>query len=273
MLNAVIIILREVLEASLLTSVLLAISQILSIRRRWIFPALGIGLLGAGLFAYFYDVISDGLDGRGQELSNSFMLLMVVVALVLICVRTAKYRAQGFVQGKGFGPSKWLLISAVSIASIREGAEIFLYASGFFDSLSSFLPIFVGGTLGAGIGLSIGALVYFFLVSVPKKAWFRLSLGTLTLVSAGMSAQVGLNLMQAGLLASRRPLWDSSRLLPETSLLGQLLYATLGYESSPSAIQFGFYLLPVLSVALSVALIKRGTRDRKGPISPEKGLG
>ncbi len=47
MLVSVIIFLREVLEASLLISIFLAISYQLGLSRKWIFYGMGIGLLGA----------------------------------------------------------------------------------------------------------------------------------------------------------------------------------------------------------------------------------
>lgn len=218
---------------------------------------MGIGILGAGLFAYYFGAISDWLDGVGQEISNAGLLLMVVIFLIGICVWIAKYSEYSASQNKPFGPIKALLIGAVSIAVIREGAEIFVYVQGFFDSLESFLPIFVGGSIGAGIGLSIGALIYYLLINLPRRAWLHLTLAVLTLIAAGMSSQVALNLIQAGWLPSQMPIWDTSRVLPETSVLGQLLYASLGYEATPNAIQIGFFVAPIVSVVVSVAHIRR----------------
>jgi len=197
------------------------------------------------------------------------MLLMVVISLTIICIRVTRYQEKEVPQIRHFGSLKWLLIAAVSIASIREGAEIFLYASAFSDSLDSFMPVFVGGALGGGIGLSVGALVYFLLVSLPKKAWLALSLTILSLVAGGMSAQVGLNFIQIGWLPSQSPLWNTSGVLPETSLIGQLLYATLGYEASPSAIQLGFYSLPILSILFSLRLMNRGGQNKARPLDPK----
>ncbi|RKZ92375.1 MAG: hypothetical protein DRQ40_08810 [Gammaproteobacteria bacterium] len=56
--NSVIIILREVLEAALIISVLLAISQQLKVSRQWLFFALFIGLTGASVYAAHIEFVS-----------------------------------------------------------------------------------------------------------------------------------------------------------------------------------------------------------------------
>ncbi|MFA5549165.1 MAG: hypothetical protein WDA10_11530, partial [Porticoccaceae bacterium] len=63
-------------------------------------------------------------------------------------------------------------------------------------------------------------------------------------------------LIQSDWLPGGAILWDSSALLPEDSLAGQLFYALVGYEASPSLTQAiayggGFGLLASLMVAAS----------------------
>ena len=47
LINSVILVLREVLEAALMISVLLAVSGFLQVRLRWVYFALGVGLASA----------------------------------------------------------------------------------------------------------------------------------------------------------------------------------------------------------------------------------
>ncbi len=54
-------------------------------------------------------------------------------------------------------------------------------------------------------------------------------------------------------------LWDSSAFLPEDGLLGQLLYAMVGYEASPAPVQVAIYLL-----SLSLMLLALFLRYRAG---------
>jgi high-affinity iron transporter len=78
----------------------------------------------------------------------------------------------------------------------------------------------------------------------------------LALVAAGMASQVVVYLMQGGMVESQLPVWDSSGWIPETSVAGQLLYALLGYEATPTSKQLGLYGV-TLVVFLLVIVIAR----------------
>lgn len=86
MLVTVIIFLREVLEAALILSVLLAVSFQFKLSRKWIFPALSIGFLGATISAYFLGDISNLLEGTGQEVMNSTLLITMCFLINIICI-------------------------------------------------------------------------------------------------------------------------------------------------------------------------------------------
>jgi high-affinity iron transporter len=121
----------------------------------------------------------------------------------------------------------------------------------------------MGSVIGASIGISIGALIYYFVISLSYRQSLVLGIGLLALVAAGMLSQAVLLLIQADWLPSQLPIWDSSGWLPETSVTGQLLYALIGYEATPSALQASFYfgglLLLLLVVAITVGFRKRST--------------
>ena len=56
---------------------------------------------------------------------------------------------------------------------------------------------------------------------------------------------------QADFISSQSALWDSSFIVDERSLFGQLLYALIGYESTPSFVQVVCYVVSVLLAAFS----------------------
>jgi high-affinity iron transporter len=70
----------------------------------------------------------------------------------------------------------------------------------------------------------------------------------LALFGGNMLAQAALNLIQADWLQAGPRLWDSSAWLPEHSVPGRLLYALVGYESSPATAQAVSYVAGVLAV-------------------------
>ena len=81
MLDAVIIVLRETLEASLLVSFLFVFSNYFTVNKNWMYFAsvLGIGL--AILVATELPYVSDLLDGTGQELL--FFCVLITLSLLI----------------------------------------------------------------------------------------------------------------------------------------------------------------------------------------------
>ena len=70
--SAVIIILREMLEAALLVSVLLAYAKSQNRSFRWLPISLLTGLTGAFFITYNLNTVTNMFDGIGQEILNVF---------------------------------------------------------------------------------------------------------------------------------------------------------------------------------------------------------
>ena len=68
-----------------------------------------------------------------------------------------------------------------------------------------------------------------------------------------MLLQAGKMLIQADILPDGQ-LWDSSALLSEESLSGQLLYALAGYEATPAPAQLVLYLFGAACMAAVMLL-------------------
>jgi high-affinity iron transporter len=73
----------------------------------------------------------------------------------------------------------------------------------------------------------------------------------LAIIVAGLSLQAVSLLLQVDLLPSRPPLWDSSSIISEQSLSGQLLYALIGYEATPTL----WHVIAYTSVMLVIVSI------------------
>ena len=84
-------------------------------------------------------------------------------------------------------------------------------------------------------------LIYYFVAALSGRMAWIVGLGLLSLVAAGMLSQAVLLLIQADWLPSQLPLWDSSDWLSESFVTGQLLYALIGYEATPTGLQASFY--------------------------------
>ncbi|MEZ5540606.1 MAG: hypothetical protein R3F42_01030 [Pseudomonadota bacterium] len=237
LLTSVIIVLREVLEAALLISILSALSVAHGIRRGWIGWALLCGMTAAVGLGYGIDTVSAWFDGVGQEVSSAVLQFGIYALLLLLLVLLGRPGAGGR-EIRLWGV---LMAAVVALALTREGFEVLVYVLGFAGSLKQLLVVLLGSAIGAGIGISIGALIYYLLRSLPRLPAQALGLVLVVLVAAGLLSQAALLLIQADWLPAQLPLWDSSALIGEDTVTGQLLYAMIGYEATPTAIQAGFY--------------------------------
>jgi high-affinity iron transporter len=274
MLSAVILVLREVVEAALIISLLLALTYNLRLTRRWSLVAFIGGCIGSWLLAKYAYAIAGAFDGVGQELLNNLIYLVVIVCVYCICVitlplvfvrRTPSEGASGVMQPLGLSASVrsilfGLLIITVSLPMAREGSEIYIYLSSFTAQPDALSSVLLGGAIGAGIGLSLGAIAYYAFIFCPDKIFLPIFFITISLIIGGLSMQIVKAFMQIGWLESEAPLWDSSWLVSEVSLTGELLYALIGYEAKPTLLQVLVYSLTVIPVPL--LLLWYGIRAR-----------
>ena len=257
LLTSVIIVLREVLEASLLISILLALSGVLGISRRWIGWALGFGMAGAFAYSFGVATVSDWFDGVGQEVVSATLQLLIYLFLLLFALLALREPAARRMNG---GQLMLIMAATVFLAVMREGFEIIVYMQGYVTIFPQFLSMLLGAIIGASIGISIGALIFYLVINLSYRKALILGIGLLSLVAAGMLSQAVLLLIQADWLPSQLPLWDTSAWLPESSVTGQLLYALIGYEATPTALQASFYFGGLALLLVSMLLAVRSKR-------------
>lgn len=256
MLDAVLLILREVLEAALILSLLLALSNKLQLSYRWSFFALLAGVAGSWLLAHYAYDIADAMEGTGQELLNAALYCAVIFSVILLGILILPL---AFAPVKNISPARnvalnqhrllyLLFIIIFSFSLMREGAEIWIYLSAFDHKAEAMSSALIGAAVGAGIGMSLGAIIYYVFAFLSRTYFLPIFITVITLLAGGLSMQVAKQLMQIGLLDSDAPLWDSSFLVNEHSWLGELLYALVGYDSRPTPIQGIFYLLTIAPI-------------------------
>jgi high-affinity iron transporter len=241
--NSVILVLREVLEAAILVSVLVALSLQLRLGLRWLCWALPVALVGALWYAGVLDDVTDALDGAGQEVANATLQFLVyLLVLGVVALSGGGHReAQAWHVGL-----RTLMALAVVFAVVREGAEIAVYVEGFAAAEALRRAVFAGSVIGGGIGISSGVLLLAALRALPGDRRLATCLLLLCLIGAGMIMQATMLLEQVDWLLSGEPLWDSSGLLSEQSVSGELLYAVFGYEATPGVVQVALYLVSLM---------------------------
>lgn len=231
LLNSVIILLREVLEAAVLTSILLGLCKHLRLSMSWFIMALVSGFFGAVVYALNIATISEMFDYTGQERVNGFTHVVIFMCLLLV-VYLINFKTSISQQ-----VLTTLMTLCIALAITREGSEIYLYLSSFVSDQEQFSAVAAGGVIGTSIGLSVGTLTYYAMVYTSTQKVFYSSQLLIAVIASGILSQTVPLFMQADLLPAQSALWDSSFLLSEDSALGQLTYAITGYEATPTLLQ------------------------------------
>jgi len=187
-----IIVFREVLEASLIVGILYTylnkINQNEAIIRLWqgVLVALAASLFGSLLFQRF----AGGFHGQAEKLFEGFVMILAAIILGTMIVWMAKNRniaseledkaAEALDDNKlGYG-----IFALAFISVFREGIETMLFLYGVTmqkGGLSMTLSF-----LGAGLGIGVGYMIFIQGRKVPLKIFFNVSSFVLIFVAAGM---------------------------------------------------------------------------------------
>lgn len=256
-LDTVILVLQEILEAALVISVMLALTRqlnrywggVFNLGYSWLLPTFILGFIGAWIYAAFTPVISQWFDYVGLEIANALIQVMIISFLLCLCYTLTQKRIQQY---------HWLNLLAgvcitfvVALGIIREVSEIIIYLNGILAQPENFTSVFLGSLVALGIGASSGIILFYLLNNLPGLWSQRICMLLLALYSGNMASQASLLLIQADWLPYTQELWDTSFLLPEYTVPGQLLYALIGYEANPSILQAASYVCAALLVLIS----------------------
>jgi high-affinity iron transporter len=262
MLGALIIVFREVIEAGLVIGIVLAVTQGARGSRAVIFGGVAAGALGAGVVAAFADALSQAVAGRGQELFNAGVLAVAVVMLAWHNIWMARHGRElaGELAAAGraavAGEKSFLALAiVVALAVLREGSEVALFLYGILASGESGADLFIGGLAGLGLGAVVSALTYFGLVTIPPRHLFGVTTAMITLLAAGLAAQCVGFLQQAWIVtALSQTAWDTSAILPDSSLFGRVLHTLIGYSDQPTVLQVVVYVATLAAILVATRL-------------------
>lgn len=254
-----IVVFREVIEAALIVAIVLGASRGIADRGRWVSAGIVLGVIGAGLVAVFAGVINDSFSGNGQAFLNAGILLAAVCMLAWHNIwmsshgkeLAAEVKEVGAKVQNGSRPLTALMIITL-VAVMREGSEVVLFLWAFATGGMSGMSMLAGGFVGLILGVLVGVAMYLGLLRIPMRHFFTVTGWLVLLIAAGLAAQAASFLNQAGVLpALGNGLWDTSAILSQGSLAGQMLHVMVGYTARPSGIQLLFYVV-TLTVILTL---------------------
>ena len=272
MLATAIIVFREVLEAAIVVGIVMAATKGVTGRTAWVGFGLLAGVAGASLVALFAGAISEAAAGMGQELFNASVLFAAVLMLGWHNVWMGRHGreialemdAVGRAEQAGHRPLNALSI-VIGIAVLREGSEVVLFLYGIAASEpGQAAGMLAGGFTGLAGGVLAGLVTYTGLARIPMRHLFRVTSWMIVLLAAGMASQGAGFLLQAGVLPSiGGPLWDTSSVLAETSLLGRVLHTLIGYAAEPDGIQLVFYVATIAAIVFLMHWVGRAAIERR----------
>lgn len=250
MFTATLIVFRESLEAALFVGIVAAATRGLAGRARWLGAGVGLGAFGALVLALLAGRIAAAFDGIGQDLLNIGVLALALAMLLWHCLWVSTHSQAMAQNARSLGGElqsgrrrPWVLIAAVALAVLREGAETVLFVAGSASGGADAGGVLLPSSLGLLLGVGVGSAVYAGLSRVPVRHIFTVTNGLIAVLAAAIASRLMGALAQAGLLdAWSVPLWDSSNWLAPDSPPGLLAHALIGYDARPSGAQLAAYL-------------------------------
>ncbi len=266
MFGSALIIFRETLEAALVIGIIAAATRGVSRRSLWLIIGVACGVIGSFIVAALAETIANLAEGSGQELFNAAVLATAVIMIAWHNIWMSTHGAELARDAKRLGSEVkegQRELSAIAIlvglTVLREGAESVLFLHGMATgSDNSLVSMLSGGALGLLGGAIVGTFMFVGLMRIPLRWFFSVTGTLLLLLAAGLSSQMAKMLIQADWLpALVSPLWDTSSVLPMSSITGSILHVLIGYEATPSGMQILFYAGTIAIIMTLTALVRR----------------
>jgi high-affinity iron transporter len=263
---SLIIVFREAMEAGLIVGIVLAATQGVVGRGRWVAGGIAAGAAGASLVAAFAAALSDAFEGAGQEVFTAAILCFAVVMLSWHILWMSHHARAMAAELREVGQAVKLgqrslgaLAAVVAVAVMREGSEVVLFLYGIVvASQTSAFSLAAGGVAGLALAAAVSWLLYRGLVIIPVHRLFSVTNGLIALLAAGMAGQAASVLHGADLLPGwGEHLWDSSFILADDSFTGRSLHALIGYSARPSGVQLAAYLATLLALVIGARAVSR----------------
>jgi len=269
MIAATLLAFREGLEAALILGIVLSVLRRAGRQDQEQFAWLGTGLaalvsLGAGIGLY---TLGTSFEGRAEQIFEGLTMLLAAAVLTWMVFwmsrqgRVVQTQVEEAAGRAAKGAGKWAVFSLAFLAVVREGIELalFLMAATFTATAAATLT---GGLLGLVLAVLAGWLIFAATTHLDVRAFFRVTSILLILFAAGLVGHSVHEFNEAGIIpAVVEHVWDINSVLDESSGVGQLLRALLGYNGNPSLTEVVAYVGYWIAVLL--ALRRRRTRPER----------
>ncbi len=263
MLAPFLIMLREGLEAALITGIIASYLRQTG-RQEWL-PAIWVGIFLAVALSLFTGaallLVSAEFPQKMQEMFEAVIGLVAVVVLTSMvfwmrrAARSIRAGLQRDIDRAIEAPrgAAWALIGMAFFAVAREGLEsVFFLLAIFQQSPGPAAPL--SALAGVAVAVVVGVAIYYGGIRIDLRRFFRWTGIFILFVAAGLLAGSLRNLHEAGvwnLLQTR--VFDLSETLPVSGVIGTILSGLFGYHEAPTlgeAIVWAVFLAVTLTLFL-----------------------
>jgi len=255
MFAALLITLREGLEAALIVGIVLGVLRKVGREDRSRF--VWVGVVAASLVSLMVglalNALGIALEGRGEEVFEGITMLLasaVLTWMIFWMQRQGRQVQLGLERDtrQAISANNAKMLFGLSfVAVVREGIEtaLFLTAAAFRATTAQTL---IGGALGLLAATVLGWIIFVGSKRLDVRAFFRATGLLLILFAAGLLAQGMHELQEAALLpVIIEQVWDINHVLSEEGAGGSLLKALFGYNGNPSLLEVvsyaGYYVV------------------------------
>ena len=250
MLSALLITLREGLEAALIVGIVLGYLVRIGRRDQALYAWGGVviaALLSSALAIGMRTIGAELQEPYEQIFEGAMMLLAVAVLTWMIFwmryqARFMKKDLEAQVQSAVTQGAAWGLFGLAFLAVFREGVEtaLFLAANAF---AADGLGTLIGALIGLAIATGVGVLIYAYSMRLNVKLFFDITSILLLVFAAGLLARGVNEFQEIGWLPILTTVaWNTKSLLDNHSTLGSILRSLLGYNDNPSVLEVATYV-------------------------------
>lgn len=242
LINIVILFIRDLLPIFILLCLINTSVAPNVISNSKLFITLIMSLIGVFMTFYFLPSMSEIWGGGGIEIIQTIELFIIYFCLLF----SGSYM---ITQDKLSTLQCILIIIGIVLFNVINASQFIVFLDSYVVNSESIRNIIVGLAIGLGICLSFSALLYFSFLWLIKKESYFITYFIWALFLSGHISQIINLLQQVDIIQSSGALWDSSKIVKDSSEYGHLLKTLFGYEASPS---FEFVLLYIISLLLFI---------------------
>lgn len=243
MITALLLTLREGLEAALIVAVVVAALRRAQATDLLKYAKLGLlgGILASLAAAGALAGLGVAFEGRAEEIFEGIVMLVAagVLSWALFWMKGQAHarHLEEAASHHASAQAGWGIFALVLVAVLREGIELALFLLAAAMSIDT-PQVLAGAGLGLAAAAALGWLLYTGGIRVSLRSFFRVTSAFLVVVAAGLVAHGIHELQEAGVIPIViEHVWNLNPVLDETSTLGLFLKALFGYNGNPSLLE------------------------------------